>query len=170
MGFPMSDGRLSAFARRVVVGIAGLGAVACQATTSPPGTTVGRWGAGVVWVAVLTRVTLACDSSTTLTLDAGGDSYLVVPQFATDTGTMAQVAYSISATGGVLASPSMKAHPFTTASFARTAQTATPPTMAHPGFHQRSFDAALLNRPRDARASARLQPSPSRPLPLTAIP
>jgi hypothetical protein len=166
----MTESRLSAFARRAVVGVAGLVAVACQTTTAPLSSTVGRCGAGVVSVAVMTGVTLACDSSTTLTLDAGGASYLVVPQFATDTGSMALVGYTISASGGVVASPSMRANPFTTASFARTSQSASLPTVPGPGPRQRSFDAAIMNRARQVRASPRTQPPSSRALALTAIP
>src|SRR5260370_14056753 len=101
--------------------------VACSSTTSPTVTTnVGRCSSSVVSVAVLTSVTVACDSSTTLTLDAGGASYLVVPQFATDTGSIAQVGYTISASGGVIASPSPLASPFPTPSFARKSPSMTP--------------------------------------------
>src|SRR5258708_39419641 len=118
----------SAFARCIFIGVC-VAIVACSSTTSPTVTTnVGRCSSSVVSVAVLTSVTVACDSSTTLTLDAGGASYLVVPQFATDTGSIAQVGYTISASGGVIAPPSPLASPLATASFAPTSPSMTPPS------------------------------------------
>src|SRR5258708_11566359 len=167
--YSMRKDLFSALARRIFIGVC-VAIVACSSTTSPTVTTnVGRCSSSVVSVAVLTSVTVACDSSTTLTLDAGGASYLVVPQFATDTGSIAQVGYTISASGGVIASPSPIASPFTTASFARTSQSMTPAS-SDPGLMQRTFDAAMTNRARQVRTSARREQNPSRAMTLTAVP
>jgi hypothetical protein len=115
-------------------------------------------------------MTALCDSSTTLTLGANGASYLVVPQFATDTGNIAQVSYTISATGGVVASPSPVANSFRTASFTPASRTIAQIANTGPGTAQRSFDAAVLARERHIRASALRQPSPKRALALTTLP
>ena len=136
-------------------------------TTSPgtPTGVTGRCGGATVNLAALSAITAACDSSTTLTLAANGASYLVVPQFATDTGLVSQpVSYSISATGGVVAAPAPVANQVHFASLAE--RGATPKRLDQA---QRTFDAALMARARRTPASQRRSLARG-PLLLTTVP
>ena len=136
--------------------IALAGALALAACNSdkgvtPPTTAKPCSSGGAVQLSALQATTIACTAGTTVTLQGGGASYLVVPNFATGTAVNRLVPYTIGIANGAsanmvpLQAPSLDVIP-------RDGAGTVPPSVSR-GSRQRALDAALLEMTRERVAS-----------------
>jgi hypothetical protein len=129
--------------------------VACEYTSTGPSTA--RFvnspcsDTGTVSILVATAKRIDCSNGgTTVTLQGGGASYLIVPQFATDAGTNQLIAYSL-ATGSLAA---LNASPNAAVRGAARRPSASMLPAARPNYAQIAFDHTMLARERRFAASA----------------
>ena len=148
--------RCSRHQRRVATVIAvAMGVAACGGGgdngITPPSTTKPCGSAGTVSLSALQAATIACSAGTDVTLQGGGASYLIVPQYATGTAVNRPTSYTIGIAGSGAANliaanePSLSIAPPVIASGV--------PALAGRGARQRAFDARLRARTEQKVAS-----------------
>ncbi|HEY7236086.1 MAG TPA: hypothetical protein VH539_18150 [Gemmatimonadaceae bacterium] len=144
---------------------------ACQSDkpVAPPPTNSGTpcGAAGTTQLGVLERATIACTAGTTVTLQGGGASYLIVPQFATGNAVNRAVSYTIGIVGGASAAlvpaagPSLNVAP-------QFPGPAIPPGITR-RTRQLAFDARLMEEAREKVRSGAWRPSARRVAPGAAV-
>ena len=132
-------------------------------TVAPPTNSAKPCGNATVQLAVLQAATIACTAGTTVTLQGGGASYLVVPNFATGNAVNRATSYTIGIANGAsanvvpVAGPSLNFTPSASAPMSAVFSEGSPAPFRIPGSHPRR---ALI---RSARRVAR-SPALSRAL------
>jgi hypothetical protein len=112
---------------------------------TPPNTPQPCASGGAVQLSTLQAATIPCSAGTTVTLQGGGATYLIVPQFATGTAANRPTSYNIGLASGASArviqdfGPSLSVAP---------SPAATPPLSVTRGARQRAFDASLMDEAR----------------------
>ena len=141
---------------RFIVACSGmLLAAACNSDHSPTGvnnTAKPCGSSGVLQLAALQAATVPCSTGVGVSLQGGGASYLIVPQFATGSAPNALQSYTIGVTNGT----SADVIPIDGAVLDRmpaTSLTGSVPPAARLQARQRAFDAALMNLVRRQVAS-----------------
>ena len=155
-------------AGRMVLVASALALAACSGdkAIAPPNTAKPCGGGGTVQLSALRATTIACTAGTTVTLQGGGASYLVVPNLATGTAVNRLVPYTIGIANGASANrvpiqaPSLDVIP-------RDGAGTLPPSVSR-GSRQRALDAALLEMTRERVASGAWRPIARRFTPGTA--
>src|SRR5437762_6948564 len=119
---------------------------------APPNTAKPCGSGSTVQLSTLQAATVPCSAGTTVTLQGGGASYLVVPQFATGFAVNRATSYTIGIAGGTSANvvvnngPSLDVLPEPTGRLA-------PPRSVVRRARQRAFDAMLRDDARQKVAS-----------------
>ena len=142
--------RLVAAFSVIALGIGGCGGGGDKGITNPSNSKACGSG-GTVQLGVLQAATVSCSAGTDITLQGGGASYLVVPQYATGNAVNRATGYTIGVTSGASASiastlgPSLDIAPSISGSYQ-------PPQVARRA-RQRQLDASLLEQARQKLAS-----------------
>ncbi|HKW09603.1 MAG TPA: hypothetical protein VJO33_04435 [Gemmatimonadaceae bacterium] len=127
-----------------------LAACSCDKPVAPPTNSAKPCGSATVQLAVLQAATVACTAGTTVTLQGGGASYLVVPNFATGNAVNRATSYTIGIANGAsanvvpVAGPSLDVAPSVHAPM---------PAVIQRRARQHAFDAALMEEARQKVAS-----------------
>jgi hypothetical protein len=106
---------------------------------------------GTVQLAVLQAATVSCSAGTDITLQGGGASYLIVPQYATGNAVNRPTSYTIGIAGGAVASRSPIAEPSLDVAPGQPGRQ--PPLPVTRLARQRQLDAMLLEESRQKLAS-----------------
>jgi hypothetical protein len=132
--------------------------VACNSDkgVTPPNTTTPCGSGGTVQLSALQAATIACSTGTTVTLQGGGASYLIVPNLATGSASNRLNAYTIGLASGATSNVVPVNGPSLDVSSA--AEGGAPPFSLARGGRQRAFDAALLDMARQRVASGAWRP------------
>lgn len=133
-----------------VMGLGACGGSKSDVGVTPPVLAKSCGSGGTLQLSTLHAATVACSAGTDLTLQGGGASYLIVPQFATGSVVSRSTPYNIGVVGGVVADLAAASGP--SLSIAPTI-TGRVPLLGRRQARQRAFDALLREQGRAMVAS-----------------
>ncbi|MFL5612179.1 MAG: hypothetical protein ACJ796_00775 [Gemmatimonadaceae bacterium] len=134
-----------------VMALAACGGSKSDAGITPPVIAKTCGSGGTLQLSTLHAATVACSAGTDLTLQGGGASYLIVPQFATGSVVSRTTAYNIGVVGGATSDLTATSGPLLSVAPTITGQI--PPAGIRRHARQQAFDAFLMEQARAMVAS-----------------